>query len=157
MSGGPNIGTDLTGVGMLVQAITNAPKSLAEAGDIMIGAIGKIPGTLDQFSKTLEEHQDRNEDRRIKQIREANMNGFLSEKDKEQLKVNAKEIVERNGGHLEEMHDEELFKLRKINELLNGNVENGGIRNQVANAVNGVKDVELKQNVFQHFDNSNFQ
>jgi len=27
----------------------------------------------------------------------------------------------------------------------------------VVNSVNGVKDVELKQNVFQHFDNSNFQ
>ena len=47
----------------------------------------------------------------------------------------------RNGGHLEEMQEEELFGLRKKNELLNGKVENGGIRNQIANAVNGVKDV----------------
>ena len=50
------------------------------------------------------------------------------------------------------MQEEEHFKLRKINELLNG-----GIRNQVVNAFNGVKDVKLKQNVFQHFDNSNFR
>ena len=100
---------------------------------------------------------DRNNERRIKQIRQANLSNHLSEKDKEQLRANVKQIIERNGGHLEEMNDGELFRLRKINELLNGKVENGGIRSQVANAVNGIKDVELKQNVFMHNDNAHFQ
>ena len=55
------------------------------------------------------------------------------------------------------MNDGDLFRLRKINELLNGKVENGGIKNQVTNAVNGIKDVELKQNVFHNSNNSHFQ
>ena len=159
-----NIGHDLYGIGKALQAIpntinaiSNAPKNYAQAGEIFVNTVGKIPEVVDKFSKTFEEHVDRNNERRIKQIRQANLSDHLSEKDKEQLRENAKQIIERNGGHLEEMNDGELFRLRKINELLNGKVENGGIRNQVANAVNGIKDVELKQNVFMHNDNAHFQ
>ncbi len=35
--------------------------------------------------------------------------------------------------------NEEVFKLREINESSNGKVENGGIRNQVANSVKNWK------------------
>ena len=73
---------------------------------------------------------DRNNERRIKQIRQANLSSNLSENDKQQLRENAKQIMERNGGHLEEMNDGDLFRLRKINELLNGKVERRSLSNK---------------------------
>ena len=37
-----------------INSLSNAPKSLAEAGGITIDNIKKIHGTIDEFSKTFE-------------------------------------------------------------------------------------------------------
>ena len=102
-----NILHDMFGVGKALQAIpntinavSNAPKNLAQAGEIFVNTVGKVPEVVDKFSKTFEEHVDRNNERRIKQIRQANLSSNLSENDKQQLRENAKQIMERNGGHL---------------------------------------------------------
>ena len=99
-----NILHDMFGVGKALQAIpntinavSNAPKNLAQAGEIFVNTVGKVPEVVDKFSKTFEEHVDRNNERRIKQIRQANLSNHLSEKDKEQLRANVKQIIERNG------------------------------------------------------------
>ena len=54
-----------------INALSNAPKNLAEGCSITIDNFRKIPGTIDEYSKKFEEHVDRNNERMLNKIQRA--------------------------------------------------------------------------------------
>ena len=153
---GPNISVkigDFFGIGEAVhsvpdtiEAVGHCGKNLAEAGSITVDTVEKISELPFNFSKNYEDFVDRNRERRIKEIQNANLP--LNEEDKEKLKEERENIKNKYNNNIPE---HELFRLREIDTYLKGgNIENGGIKNQLKTAIEDIKDVEMKQSVFRN-------
>ena len=138
-----------------IEAIGNTGKNLAEAGNIIVNTIKNAIDIPFDFSKKYEENVDRNRNRRIEDIRNANLQ--LNEEDYKKFKEKT-ENIKNNYDSLENISENDLFKLRqidafkKVNEKNKngGDIENGGFKNEIINAIDSIKDVEMKQNIFQN-------
>jgi DNA anti-recombination protein RmuC len=141
-----------------INAVGNTADKMADALNKVIDDVDRVLESPFKVGKNIIHSVDKMKERRIENIKKANIN--LTDEDIENMKQAEEEIKKKKGNKIYELSDGDLFVLEQMNAMKKSNgIENGGnLKGQIENAVDNIKEVEMKQNVFQNSNiNQQFQ
>ena len=126
-------------------AISSAAGAAAAVG-IGVGVVGAITNVVGMV-KNLDDMKDNTRKRWIDLNNRANISGALSQEERDELMEKRNNILDKYPDK-NNIPEGDLWELAKIQTLMNG--QNCDIKSQTIFAVENIKNVEMRQNVFEN-------